>query len=423
MTQAHHRAPTPAITEAPAVRVSKGVSAKGIWWVAWRQHRLQIAVLLAIIAAGAAALAVLRARIITVFHEFGCPLYGNLSGLGCVDTDGMQVWWSHGFSTWSQLAHVAMIGGPIVLGVFAAAPIFTREFSHGTQVFALTQSVGRGRWFAAKLTVLVVPLVGGLLVLGFLMQWTDTVVDVTAYGTLSASNFFARGILPAAIGLMAFGLALAVGMFVRSVVATLVVGILASGAVLVGAVLIQPHVLPPNRTVTEVADSYQPVTQAELDAQRSGAANDQASDADIDRNARYLGSGFLDANGRTVVLSNSQSQACYDQAVKAGDAAAAAAGLQPTSVDTGTAVVVDGSGAVAVQADSGYQDSAVYINAFNRAHLDCMDGYGITANYTDVLPGSRLWPLRWTIAGILLALAAGLTAVGAWRLRWAVAKR
>ena len=388
----------------------KGAASHGMWWVAWRQHRLQIAVLLAVMAVSAAALIILRSRIIAVYREFGCARFGtsvNGSRFDCVDSEGVQVWWNY-FSTWSQLAHFAMIGGPLVLGVFAAAPIFTREFSHGTQVLALTQSIGRIRWFLAKITVMVVPLVGGLLALGFLMEWTDRVVDVTAYEALNESNFFARGMVPAATGLMGFGFAIAVGMYVRNVVTTLVVGMLASGAIL-------------HRTVTPIADMYRPMTQAELDAQRSG--NGESPDANLDRDMRWLGGGYLDASGRKVTMSNTQSAACFEKADKAGNAAAIAAGVKPTSNDGGTAVIVGGSGAVPAQSEPGYQDSVEYINASARAQLDCMRGYGIVASYTDQLPGSKLWPLRWAIGGILLALAVAFSTIGAGRLRWAVAKR
>ncbi|MBN9610160.1 MAG: hypothetical protein BGO26_02295 [Actinobacteria bacterium 69-20] len=397
-----------------------------MWWVAWRQHRLQIAVLLAVMAAGAAALVILRSRIIAVYHEFGCPLFGsagNNSGMGCVDAEGRQVWWNYGFSTRSSLAHTAMIAGPVVLGVFAAGPIFTREFGHGTQVLALTQSVGRARWFLAKITVMVVPLVGGLLALGYLMEWTDQAVEDTAYHGLNAPNFFARGIVPAATSLMAFGFAIAVGMYARNVVATLVVGMLASGAILAGVAIVQPDVLPAQRTVTPLADIYRPVTQAELDKQRSDAATDTVSSTVVDRNVLWVGGGYLDVNGRKISPSSSQWQACWEKADKAGNAAAIAVGVKPASNDGGTAVITSGSGAVAAQPAPGYQDSVEYVNASNRSMLDCMRSDGIAASYDDRLPGSKLWPLRWAMTGICVILAALFLALGAWRLRWAVAKR
>ncbi len=402
----------------------KGAAPHGMWWVAWRQHRLQIAVLLAVMAVGAAALIILRARIIAVYHEFGCALFGsagNNSGLGCVDTDGRQVWWNYGFATWSSLAHTAMLAGPVVLGVFAAAPIFTREFGHGTQVLALTQSVGRTRWFLAKVTPMVVPLVGGLLALGFLMEWTDQTVEETAYFGLAESNFFARGIVPAATGLMAFGLAIAIGMYARNVVTTLVVGMLASGAILLGVGNVQPDVLPAQRTVTPLADIYRPITQAELDAQRSD--NGQSPSTDFDRNARWIGGGYLDAGGRKVTTSSAQKSGCFAKADKAGNAAAIAAGVKPEGESGGVGVSVDGSGVVAAQPESGYQNSVEYINANAQEMLACMRSYGVAASYNDMLPGSMLWPLRWAISGIMLALAVAFTTIGAGRLRWAVAKR
>lgn len=406
MTTPKHRTTHTAAADRLGEHGLKGAAPLGVWWVAWRQHRVQIAVLLAVMAASAAALVIFRSRIVAVYAEAGCQLSNN----NCTNADGVSVWWNYGLSTWSSLAHFAMLGGPIALGAFAAAPIFTREFSRGTHVFALTQSVGRTRWFVAKVTVMVVPLVGGLLVLGYLLQWTDKTVGITAYGALNQSNFFTRGIIPAATGLMTFGLTIAIGMYARTIVTTLVVGALAGGAILVGVALIQPHVLPAQRTVTTLADMYRPLPEGDV--------------ADQDRNAAYLDNGYLDANGKELNFSKSPLGQCYGAADKAGEAAAAAAGLT-TGGGASAGVTVGGSGGAVSTGSPGqdYHTSPEYQNAYSAAIIDCLHANGIAAGYTDVLPGSMLWPLRWAISGILLALAAAFTGIGARRLRTAIAKR
>lgn len=430
MTNAHHRATIDVDVHRPEGPEPRGAASPGMWWVAWRQHRLQIAVLLAVVAVAAAALVALRFRIVAVYREFGCELFpthqGDPFGSGCVDADGVQVWWNYGFSSWSGLAHLGMIAGPIVLGVFAASPIFTREFAHGTHVFALTQSVGRGRWFAAKTTVMAIPLIAGLVVLGVLMEWTDKVVSVTAYGALNQTNFFARGIVPAAVGLVAFGLALALGMVTRNVLAALIAGALIGGVILAGLAFVQPHLLPADRTSTAIATMFPPVTQADIDTEQA-----QATDTHVvvpaDRNQLYVGWGYLDTSGASVSVQTppvvGTLNKCYAQANKAGEDAATAAGLSNGS-DGSVQISGDAVAARRVNADSeAFYNSPEYRTAYNQSMRGCFADLGIVAQYQDYLPGSMLWPLRWAIAGIGVILAALFLGLAAWRLRSAVAKR
>lgn len=384
-----------------------GGAPRGMWAVAWRQHRIAIAVLVAIMAASAAALVWFRSRILSLFAEFGCDLFPpNPQNAGCVDHEGMDIWWNHGLDSLSQLAHLGMIGGPVVLGVFAAAPIFTREFSRGTQVFALTQSVSRRRWFAVKATVMAVPLAAGLVVLGLLMEWVDTSVGVTDQGAIGRDAFFTRSIIPAATGLLAFALAIAVGMVARAVTATLVAGLLGGFALLCGAVWIQPYVLPADRVVTSLAEIYAPVTQAELDARFSGEAPWPGFDGNAGKDDAHAGSGYLDASGKKVQLPAAGTAPCW---VANNDAIEAAMQAATTGPD-------------AISPDE-YYSSAAYQNMSSAAMLQCLTDMGLDSQYVDILPATKLWPLREVMTGVLIALAALCIGIGAWRLRWAVAKR
>lgn len=405
----------------------KAVSPQSMWWVAWRQHRNQIAVLLGVVAVCAAALVVLRSRIVAVYGDLGCKLFNDdpLDSGGCLDSSGLPVWWNYGLSGWSGLAHSVMLIGPVVLGAFAAAPIFTREFSHGTHVFALTQSVSQRRWFLTKTTVMMMPLLVGLLLLGFLMQFTDRTVDVTAYNALEWSNFFVRGFIPAATGLMTFGVCIAISMYARNIVTVLLVGILVGGAILAGVILVQPHLLKAQRTVIPIADTlgFGPVGGLGYYGPEENT-DPAANGSRQDRDAAFLTTGFLDADSNEVQLPNTLLSACFEAADKAGEAAAAAAGLK-TELDPTPQVPGDGSSGVTATTPpaNDYRNSMEYQNASSAANLDCLNANGIAFQYTDVLPSSALWPLRWAISGILLALTAAFIYLGATRLRRAIAKR
>lgn len=396
-----------------------------MWAVAWRLHRLQVLTLLGVMLLAAAAMVAFRLRLLALFARYGCD--PSLMWTECTDELGQDVFWSGGtsFSWLSGLMHMAMIIGPVVLGAFAAAPLFTREFARGTQVLALTQSISRARWFTVKVVTLAVPLTVGLLALGWVMQWMDAAIGQTAYQSLAGTNFFARGPIPAATGLVAFGLALLIGMLARSITAVLVATIIVGGAILVGAAAAQPSLWAADRTVTPLAQIYAPVTQAELDEQAAAAAAaednpepvEEPDEEDVDRDARAVRSGVLDESGRVVDVPNSVWQTCYSEGREAAERAAVAAGLVDAPAPTPP------PGQAYAYEEGGYQMTAIYLNAQRAAELDCYTRDHMVSQFYDMLPGSALWPLRAVISAIFLVLTALLIGASVRLLPRAVARR
>lgn len=400
---------TPTTHRAPArPQPEGGVIPAGsvrIWAVAWRQHRTTVAVLGGIMLAAALALVWLRYRIVSLFNEFGCELFPDPSMPMnfCADHDGNSVWWNYGLSTFSDAAHLGMIAGPVALGVFTAGSLFTREFGRGTHVFALTQGVSRSRWFTAKVTVVLVPLVVGLLALGYLMDWVDSAVGMTAHGALRSDMIMSKVFVPAAMALAAFALTIAVGMFVRASVATLVVGLIAGFALLAGVALVQQYLLPADRVSVRLEVQYAPISQAEFDARMNGNGT-WAGDPNLGPDDLMVTGGYLNAQGAPVKLGNDAFMPCYNasgEAVQRAEQQAAAQGIS---------------------ADEFYQ-SAASTNVDNEVMLTCLNAMGLDAQYYDYLPARMLWPMRWVVTGLLVLLSAVFLGVGAWRLRWAVAKR
>jgi hypothetical protein len=398
-----------------------------MWWVAWRQHRHQIAALIAIVAVFSGSAIAFRSRVTATWARLGCELFPAEAGggmPGCTDAMGNAVWWNDGFSMQSGLLHGAVLLGPVVIGAFAAAPLFTREFGHGSHVLALTQSVSRTRWLVAKTTVVLVPLVAALLAVGIVMQWTDGVVAITAYGALESNNFLTRGIMPAAVGLVSFALTLAIGMIFRSLLPTLVAGILIGLVLLFGLGAVQLHVLPAHRTVTTMATLYPVVTEATINEENAQAEGATAP-VPADWNQAFVGQGYLDAGGNTIEVPNAAVGACFTDGLRAGETAAKAAGLADDG-GSGPSMVISGgrAGDEAAHAGSGdFYDSPEYRTAYNASVRTCFEDAGAVAEYTDMLPGSMLWPLRWAMTGICVILAALFLGVSAWRLKPAIAKR
>lgn len=338
---------------------------RGMWWVAWHQHRWTVTATLAAVALIAGALVAFRMVLAARLHAAGCSLTDPASCSG----RGSTIWWdAGGLRQWWDILHGAVLAAPIVLGVFAAAPLFPREFEQRTHVLALTQSVGRIRWWAAKVTVAGAPLVVALVGLGLLAQWVDESFWVTGPSPLANINFGVRSIIPAAFGLLSVAIAVTAGIVVRATVPAIVASLLAAGlAVMVLLVPVRPHLVPVTRDVTPIADA----------AGRTGIA---VYSGTPNPNDWYLGSGYLDATGHELAIDVNPCYATWNNA-------------HP-----------DFTG-----------DDPVLEKQFAASMVECMHRQGAASQYTDYLPASMTWPLRGAVAGICVVLAALLLAAGA---RW-----
>lgn len=356
--------------------VSTGRAPGGMWWVAWRQHRIQLAIAVGLMAVGAVIMAIFRAKLVAALTAAGCE--GSLHGqMACILPDGIELWRSGGFSYdfWYSQITAGAIGTPLVLGVFLGAVIFPREFEQGTHVYALAQSVSRARWWAIKVTVVGVPLVVGLLALGLVKEWLDASSMYTAYHSMDTTAFATRSVIPAAFGLLVFAFAVAVGIFTRRTVVALVLSLVIGFGVMIALLSpLRAHLVPADRYTNPVVEQY---TGTYLSTDPNFG----------DRDALFTGSGYLDKDGHDV-------------------------GYRPASQCTTVAYEWD-------PALSDQENSDRSQQAWN----DCLTDHGAVSLYNDWVPGAMLWPMRLIVTGIFLALSVLLLAAGAWRLRTAVAKR
>lgn len=343
----------------------RGAGPRGMWWVAWRQHRLQLLIALAVLVVVAAAVLLFQLVLIARLHAVGCTVLTHPNA--CTNSLAAQNSFNEG--AW-RILRAVLVASPVVVGVFVGAPMFPREFDQRAEVFALTQSVGRIRWWSAKIIVAGTPLVAGLLGLGFLVQWVDATTSYTDRNAFDDGTFQVQTIMLAAFGLLALAIAITVGILVRSVVGALVTGlIVAGGVVVILAFPLRSHLLPITRDVT-------PFEAAIGSAQPVAAGTGGVDDPDN----WFLGSGLLGPDGRPIPFYDAP---CQDISITVAD------GQQPTA-----------------------QQIAAYSNAMTK----CQKEHG-TRQYTDYVPAVMLWPLRGVVTGICLVLAGLFLALGAFRLR------
>jgi len=216
-------------------------------WVTWRQHRIAVAGVVALLGV----LAVwLWTSGIQVHHAWTaattCRLAGSAACQNLINT------WN-GMSNLVANPAVLLLVVPALIGAFAGAPVVARELETGTFRFAWTQGFDRWRWTLAKLVALGVVLVAVGAAFGALLSWCYQPFSAAArpvpsfYGnTPFAVVFGLREITFPAWTLTVFAIGALAGMLIRRVVpaiaATLAVY---AGLVLAATGFLREHYLAP----------------------------------------------------------------------------------------------------------------------------------------------------------------------------------
>jgi len=275
-------------------------------WLAWRQLRLQAAV---VSAAGAVLVLVLLA-----------------SARSVSDASVYAIAWA------------SMIALPPIIGAFWGAPLIARELETGTHRLAWTQSVTRTRWLAAKLGlgVLAAIVVVGLLTL--VVTWWCAPIDTAlnsgqSFGgilkvpRMDPRMFIARGIAPIGYTAFAFVLGATAGLVLRRTVPAMAVTLAVFVAVqLAVPTFVRSHLAPKHVTtaITQrnlrgliINDPGAPVTDVRVAIDEPGAWLTANSPVDphghlVDTLPGWVGSCAPAPGGHTP------ERACFQRLARAG---------------------------------------------------------------------------------------------------------
>jgi len=212
-------------------------------WVTWRQHRVTLAGVAALLGALAVLLWIVGLHVHQAYSAAAAcrptssaicdDMFGNFSVM-----DGFL---ANGFLLQAL---------PALIGVFVGAPLLAREMETGTFRYAWTQGIGRLRWALAKLVLLAisVTVASGLfsLVTTWYYQPYFAASNPVPQPPLAPTLFDLRGIAFPAWTLAAFAIGALAGMLIRRVVpaiaATLAVY---TGLVFAAGGFLRAHYLTP----------------------------------------------------------------------------------------------------------------------------------------------------------------------------------
>jgi ABC-2 family transporter protein len=186
-------------------------------WVSWRRQRLQLITLLGILVVGTGVIALLRSLMVDDITSLQIAQCVTQDGPECSGTDPVSLFKVE-WLTRLNLAQAAILGFPLLIGVFVGAPLFARELEQGTHVLAFTQSVSRSRWMLSKLVVALAPALIVLITLQLSVSWWLSAAGKLGPldgGPFAVLNFPIQHVSPVVYALFAFALGTFVGVVSR----------------------------------------------------------------------------------------------------------------------------------------------------------------------------------------------------------------
>jgi len=216
-------------------------------WVTWRQHRIALAGVAALLGALAVWMWIAGLQLhhayaaATACHPASSPACADL----ITTFNSMNEFLANG---------IVLQAVPALIGAFAGAPVLARELETGTFRYAWTQGFGRWRWTLAKLVPLAVVAAAAAGALSVLISWYYQPYFATGNQTLDLSErspffpglFDLRGVAFAAWTLAAFAIGALVGMLIRRVVPAIVATLAVyAGLAFAAGLFLRQHYLTP----------------------------------------------------------------------------------------------------------------------------------------------------------------------------------
>ncbi|NUT53976.1 MAG: ABC transporter permease subunit [Saccharothrix sp.] len=221
-------------------------------WLAWRQQRLTVFTTFGAVAVVMAGMLILRLTGMSYMDEHGITGC-TVPGPGC-DSTAMNMFAEAFRGLWLPLILI-MFALPPLVGAFTGGPLFAREIERGTHVFALTQSIGRTRWWAVKTIVGLVPVLAAMALLGLVATWSLAPLAYVTTSPIRTPGFETQGLVVAAYTLLAFAIGSVAGLLLRNTLGAMVLAIAFYIALLVpvGSFL-RPAYAEPTKVTVSVAD-------------------------------------------------------------------------------------------------------------------------------------------------------------------------
>jgi ABC-2 family transporter protein len=208
-------------------------------WVAWRQHRLTLAGVVAVFGVAAVYLLITGLQMHQAYAAV-TACHPASSGICRQVANNFLGAYAPGEGVTAGLLQVI----PALIGAFAGAPVLARELETGTFRFAWTQGFGRARWTVAKLVPLALAVTVAAGAFSVLVSWYLQPIFGAGDGNgpLYPTQFDLLGVALAAWTLAAFAIGVLAGVLIRRVIPAIFATLAAwAGLAFVTGLFLRPH--------------------------------------------------------------------------------------------------------------------------------------------------------------------------------------
>jgi hypothetical protein len=216
-------------------------------WVTWRQHRFMLAGVATLLGVMGVYLLFMGLKIHHAYASMISCSPGRSAHCQQLANAFAQYWGGGRGSVvqagGAQEISVLLLVFPVLIGVFAGAPVLARELETGTFRFAWTQGSGRLRWTIAKLVLLAAAVTAAAAAFSALFSWYyQPFLAVGRTYEFLPILFNLRGVDFAAWTLIAFAISAFAGAVIRRTVPAMAASLAAWTILLVTTMLVlRPH--------------------------------------------------------------------------------------------------------------------------------------------------------------------------------------
>jgi ABC-type transport system involved in multi-copper enzyme maturation permease subunit len=227
---------------APAGARLRPVPWRQLAWASWRQCRGSLIGAAALLGVLAVYLLIMGLRLRGAYASVtSCHPVNSQACLQVANLFNTQYW------TGAEVVAAVLLAVPVLIGVFAGAPVLARELESGTFRFAWTQGVGRMRWTVARLVLPAVTVTAAAAAFSQLFGWYFHPFFADGMDSRLAPQYFnLTGVAFAAWTLAAFAIGALAGVLIRRVVPSIAASIAVSAGLLAVTMLyLRPHYQAP----------------------------------------------------------------------------------------------------------------------------------------------------------------------------------
>ncbi|MFF7634383.1 ABC transporter permease [Kitasatospora sp. NPDC008050] len=246
-------------TSAAARTVGRGPRPRGIAWLMWRQNRTLISGLLLVLVALTIAAPILRAEMVSFIdshHIKGCAAISRVPSCRQDGISGAVTQFRNGYGTLMQGFGILLLLLPVGLGAGLGATLLGRELENGTWKLALSQSVSRDRWVAAKLLTAGLIGVVASTVPALLLHWVwgPSANEVSGITWFSMAFYPSSGPVLVATTLLALSVGVLAGLLLRQVLRAAGLTVLVVGLFQYGQTVVRPHLWSWQTSLADLSD-------------------------------------------------------------------------------------------------------------------------------------------------------------------------